>query len=122
MVLGDVGDFVREHRSELRLGLGQENEAGVDADVSPGQRKCVDVVVGNAEKFEVEGGAGNRRHQAVAELVEITVDLRIVHVPAGRANLPDDRLAELAFLRRRQRRERRVAQLRQILLRDRDWR
>ncbi len=99
VVLSDVGDFVGEHRSELRLGLSQENEAGVDADIPSRQRKRVDAVVGDGEEFEVEGRSGNRGHQAVAELVQVTVDLGVVHVPAGEPNLADDRLAELPLLR-----------------------
>ena len=104
VVLGDVGDFVREHRGKLRLGLSQKNEAGVDPDKSSGQRERVDVVVGDGKEFEVEARAGNRGHQPIAELVQVAVDLGIVHVSARQPELANDRLAELPLLWGRQRR------------------
>ena len=109
--LRDVRDFVREHACELRLVLREQDETGVDADVAAGQRKGVDLRVGHREELEVLLGVVRRRHEPVPELVQVVVDLRVLQIAALRADLADDRLADLAFLRGRERDLRRVAEI-----------
>ena len=112
VMLRDVRDLVREHARELGLGLREQDESRVDADEAAGQRERVDLRVGNAEELEVLLDVRRRGDQPVPELVQVVVDLGVVDVAAARAKLPDDRLAELAFLRgrkiglRRRRRDR----------------
>ena len=86
-------------------------EPGVDADVAAGQRERVDLRIGHREELEVLLRVVRRGHEAVPELVQVVVDLRVLQVPALRADLPDDRLADLAFLRRREPDLRRVAEV-----------
>ena len=101
VVLRDVRDFVREHACELGFGLREQDEPGVDADEPAGQRERVDLRVGHAEELEVLLDVRRRGDEPVPELVQVIVDLGIVDVPAACAKLAHDRLAELAFLRRR---------------------
>ena len=91
---------MREHARELGLVLREQDEAGVDADVAARQREGVDLRVGHREELEVLLGVVRRGHQAVAELVQVVVDFRILQIAALRADLADDRLADLALLRR----------------------
>ena len=86
-------------------------EPRVDADVAARQRECVDLRVGHREELEVLLRVARRGDQAVAELVQVVVDFRVVQVAALRADLPDDGLADLALLRRRQPDLRRVAEV-----------
>ena len=99
-MLRDVRDLVREHGGELGLALGEQDQAGVHADVAARQCERVDLRIGNAEELEVLLDVLRRGDQPMAELVEVVVDFRIVDVGAVRPELADDRLAELAFLRR----------------------
>jgi hypothetical protein len=84
-MLRDVRDFVRKHGSELRLALCKQNQPGVHADVAARQRECVDLRVRNAEELEILLDVLRRGDEAVAELVQVVVDFRIVDVGAAGA-------------------------------------
>ena len=115
VVLRHVRDFVRQHRRELGLALRQQDETGVDADVAARQREGVDRGIADGEELEVLTTLGHRGDEPMAELVQIVVDLRVVEIAARTANLPDDGLAEPAFLPGREHRLRFVAEVGQRL-------
>ena len=106
---------MRDHAGEFRFVLREHDEPGVDADVTAGQRERVDLRVGHREELEVLLGIGGRVDEAVAELVQVVVDFRIVEIAARRADLAHDGLADLALLRRRERDLRRIAEVGQGL-------
>jgi len=100
MALRDVRHLMREHRGELRFGLGRGDEAGMHADIAARQRKRVDALVANAEELEILPGAG----KTGADLGEVVADLGIVDVRRlGEANLAHDLLADAPLHQRRQR-------------------
>ncbi len=88
---------------------------GVDADVAARQREGVDRGIADREELEVLTTLGHGGHEPMAELVQVVVDLRVVEIAARTADLPDDRLAESAFLPGREHRLRFVAEVRQCL-------
>ena len=83
-MLRDVRDLVREHGGELGLALGEQDQAGVHADVAARQCERVDLRIGNGEELEVLLDVLRRGDQPMAELVQVVVDFRIVDVGAVR--------------------------------------
>ena len=112
MVLRDVGDFVAEHRRELRFGLSEKDEPAVDADEAAGKSKSVDRRIGHREELEVERCAGDGGDQPIAKLVQVAADLWIVEIAPAAADLAHHALTELAFLDAGKQRLRRIAELR----------
>ena len=53
MTLRDVCNFVRQHSGQLALGIAREQQAGIDADISPGQSEGIDCRVVYDEELEV---------------------------------------------------------------------
>jgi hypothetical protein len=101
VVLRHVRDFVREHRSELRLGLRQQDQPGVHADIAAGQREGIDRWIGDREELEVLRRVGDGNDKPIAELVQVVVDLRVLEIaPAARIAAT---LAACALRRRDQR-------------------
>src|SRR6266568_5191391 len=117
MVLGYVRDFVAEHRRQLGLCLGEQDEAAVDGDEAAGQRKSVDRGIGHREELEVERRPRDGGDQPVAELVQVAVDLWIIEIAAAAADLAHHALAELAFLDSGEQRLRCIAEIRKTLRR-----
>ena len=88
---------------------------GVDADIAARQRERVDRGVGHREELELLPALRNGGDEPMAELVQVVVDFRVLEVSARGADLPDDHLADLVFLRERERRLRLFAQVGQRL-------
>ena len=115
MAQRDVRDLVREDARELAFILHGREQAAVHVDVAAGQRERVDLRIGHREEFEVLLDVLRSRDDTMTELVQIIVDLGIVHVAAGGAELADHCFAELSLLRRRQVRLGGVAEIGQRL-------
>ena len=112
--LGDVGGLMRQYRRQLRLALGGEHEAGVDADEPARNGEGVDgrVVYEKESECLVRGVRAVR--QFLPQRLDIVVEFRIVHERQAVARLAHEILAELAFLRGRDDRGRFIAEIGEI--------
>ena len=81
-MLRHVRNFVRQNRRQLGFGLAKENQAGIDADETTGERKGIDRWIADREELEIEWRARNCRYQPISELVEVAVDLGIAQIRA----------------------------------------
>ena len=104
VALDHVPHLVRHHRRDFGLRLRRDDQARVHADVSAGQRECVDAGVIDEEELEVLRRVARPRvrDQRGAELVEVLGRLGVLHHVAGLVGLAHDLVAELAFGRRRE--------------------
>ena len=115
VALRDVGDLVRQHRGHFRLALGGGDETGVQADVAAGQREGVDHRVADDEEIEAARALAGARHQALADGVDVGLDLGVVEIaPAAPANVVHDRLPQPLLFEVRQRAGADVAQVGQL--------
>ena len=103
VTLRHVRNLVREHRSELRLGLRGLQQAGVHADEAAGKRERVDRHVAHAEELEIVPRAGHGLGEARAQRSQVLGKLRVVDELRIAAHLAHDALAEAALDLRRER-------------------
>ena len=101
MVLGDVGNFMCQHRGELGFALGKDDQASIDPDKTARQREGIDVVVVDGEEFELLAGVVAVGCQPVTQAVEIVVDLTVTQVVFVGAYPQHALFADLALLLRR---------------------
>ena len=78
MVLGDVGGFMSEYAGKLALRLCDQDQAAVDADVAPWAGEGVDLRILHHEIGKTVGLRIGACHQAVTEILDIFLDLRII--------------------------------------------
>ena len=121
VMLGDVRDFVAQHRGEFRFALCQQDQSGVDADETAGQGEGVDGVVVDGEELERLSRFRAVCHQPSAELVEIVGNLGVVHVAVAGANLEHALFADLPFHLRRNQFLRYITQIRQSVCKRKQW-
>jgi hypothetical protein len=116
VVLRDVRNFVRQHRSQFRFALRGDDQTGMHADVAARQGESIERGILHQEKLEILARILAVGHEAVAEGVEVLGDFGIVGKSGiVQADVAHDRLADAAFGLRRQRKLRRVAQIGQPL-------
>ncbi len=114
--LGDVRDFVGQHRSQLRLGLGGGDQPGVHADETARHGEGVDRGVADGEELEILPGAHRDLGQAVAQRRQVFADLGVIDVGRlAEADVAHHGFAEAALHLRRKRRVARAAEIRQRL-------
>jgi hypothetical protein len=102
VLLGDVGDLVREHGGDFVFTVGGKHETGIHADIAAERRERVDLALAEHEK-----GEGLLRFVAVggqprAQRVEPAGDQRIVERVVVVAQLRQHHAAVLLLLARRQ--------------------
>ena len=95
--LGDVRDFMSEDTGELVLIAGRFDEPGVYADVTAGQRKCVDTRVVDDKESEIVVALVGLCGDAMPDLVDVFGDLRVFDNLAAAANILHDRAADLCL-------------------------
>jgi hypothetical protein len=104
VALGDVRDLVREHRGELRLGVGGADQPGVHPYEAARKREGVDGGIAQDEELEVVARPARHAREPRAQLAEVLADLGIVDVARlAEADLAHDALAEAPLHLRRQR-------------------
>ena len=104
VVLGHMGDLMRQHAGQFAFGGGRVNQARVYADVAPRQRECVDGLGLDDEKVELVVAVLRPVGQPPAQVGYVLVDFRVGHESAGAAELLDDAQRDLPLLLARQHR------------------
>ncbi len=100
MVLRDMPDFVGNHAGQLAFAVGDDDQAGIDHDIATRRRKGVDDRIFCDGKDEVILGLLAAGDQAIAEVVDVVVQHRVVHHHVQRPHLPQHGGAViLCFLR-----------------------
>jgi hypothetical protein len=100
MALGQVGDFVGEHRGQLALAACRQYQAGMHADKAAGHGKRVDAGVVDQEKIKVLPPGLGAGGQVPAEILDVTLELRILDDVEMLAGPSHEVFTELALLQR----------------------
>ncbi len=116
VALRDVRRLVREHARELVLVGGREEQAAVDHDESARHREGVDDRIAHHGVVELMLSLLGAAREAVAELLDVVGDLRVLEHDPLRAHLPRPRLADLELLLQRHGGGGRTAEIGQVLL------
>ncbi len=116
MLLGDVGDFVRQHRGHLVLALGGQHQAGIDPDVAAQRGEGVDLAVLHHEERVRLARLVAVGAEAGAHGLQPVVHQRVVQQVAVVAQLTQHHGAVLGLARRGQQLARRRADVGQLLL------
>ncbi|MNQ49792.1 hypothetical protein D3C85_637120 [compost metagenome] len=118
MALRHMADLVRQHGRQFRLRLRRQHQGRVHADEAARQGKRVQLGIAHGKEeivvIRFTTHAGARRHERVAEGIQVFEQGRVVEVVAVAADAAHDFLADLALHRRRQVFARRVTQVRQV--------
>src|SRR5579862_2891571 len=115
VVLGDVRGLVRHHAGELRLRGGCENQPAIDEYEAAGHRERVDGLVLDGEIVEVLPTHRALGGEALADPVDVFVDLRILDERVLIAQLMRHHCPELVLLRLREVGGRRAPEVREIV-------
>ncbi len=110
-----MGDFVRHHPGHLGLALRGQDQPGVDADESAGQRKGIDLRIAHHEKLEFLARGVAARKQPLAEAVDVIGGLGIVVIGRITADLPHDVLPKPVLVGGGNRSRGYIAEFRQCL-------
>lgn len=115
VVLGDVTDFVRQYGGQFALALRGENQAGVDAHMSAGQGKGVELPGGHGKELEgFPGCVWVGLDQASSKVFQVSIDLRVVEPLAAGAQALHALCSKRLFHLRADDRSRCFAQFRQL--------
>ena len=93
--LSDVCDFVRKHRRELALGLGDDHQPCVYRDDAARPCECVDARCVDHE--EPVAPLRIRARDTLPQRIHVVDDLEIVNQPEAAADLAEERFAEPFF-------------------------
>ncbi|CFO94213.1 Uncharacterised protein [Bordetella pertussis] len=97
MALGNVADFVRQHRRQFRFARRGHDEARVDADIPARHRESVDFRIAHAEHLDVRRGAWSERSQLAPHGGQVLAQFGIVDIGGVPPALGHDGVAQLAL-------------------------
>jgi len=114
-MLGDVGDFMRHHRCQLRFVLGEHDQAAVHADHAARHGPGIDGAVVDGEEAEVHPVVVAGGHQLIAQALQVVGDLHVRQHCTGAAQFAGGQVRDAAFLMRWQVGQCRIAKVRQLI-------